>query len=94
MMKAIAADLGISDLAAAEQEQLIAQFGEVALQAATIAVLEKMPAEKREEFAKLSEAADPVALKTFLDTTVPGHEEVAKAAVADEVKKFKEFQQS
>jgi len=92
MTKAIAADLGISDLAVAEQETLISQFGEVALQAATISVLEKMSEDKRAEFAKLSEAGDPVALKTFLDATVPDHETVAKAAVAEEVKKFKEFQ--
>ena len=33
-----------------------------------------------------------IALKAFLDREVPGHEELAKAAVAEEVKRFKEFQ--
>ena len=94
MTKAIAADLGITDLSPEEQQELITQFGSVALKAATVAVLDKMPEEKRAEFAKVSEAADIVAVKTFLDATVPGHEEVVKAAVAEEVKKFKEFQAS
>ena len=90
--KAIAADLGISDLSVAEQLQLITQFGEVALKAATVAVLEKMPEAKRDEFAKLAEAGDAAAIKTFLDAEVPDHEAVAKAAVQAEVQKFKDFQ--
>ncbi len=90
--KAIATDLGISDLAVAEQQQLISQFGEVALKAATVSVLEKMPEAKRDEFAKLAEAGDASAVKEFLDREVPEHETIAKAAVAAEVQKFKEFQ--
>jgi len=89
---AIAADLGISDLPVEEQKTLIAQFGEVALKAATLSVVGKLTEEKRAEFAQLAEAGDANALKAFLDLEVPGHEELAKAAVAEEVKRFKEFQ--
>lgn len=89
----IADDLGIKDIPPAEQQSLIAQFGEVALKAATLAVVGKLAEEKREEFAKLAEAGDPAALKSFLDREVPDHEAVAKAAVAEEVKRFKEFNQ-
>lgn len=89
---AIAADLGIKNLPLAEQQQLISQFGEVALKAATLSVIGKLAEDKREEFAKLSEAGEVVAIKTFLDREVPDHEEVAKAAVAEEIKRFKEFQ--
>lgn len=92
--KAIAADLGISDLSVAEQQQLISQFGEVALKAATLSVLEKLTEEKRNEFAKLAEAGDAAAIKAFLDREVPGHEELAKQAVAAEVQKFKDFQKA
>lgn len=92
LTKLIATDLGIEGLPLEEQQSLIAQFGEIALKAATLAVVEKMAEGKREEFAKLAEAGDATALKTFLDTEVPGHEDIAKAAVADEVKKFKDFQ--
>jgi hypothetical protein len=88
----IAADLGVGHLSQDEQQALISQFGEVALKAATLAVISKLPENKREEFAKLSEAGDVFALKAFLDSEVPGHEEVAKAAVAEEVARFKAFQ--
>lgn len=92
MTAAIAADLGIKDLPLDEQQALIGQFGEVALKAATIAVIEKLAEDKRDEFAKLAEAGDPAALKTFLDREVPSHDSIAKAAVAEEVKRFKDFQ--
>jgi len=88
----IAADLGIKDLPPEEQKTLIAQFGEVALKAATLSVIGKLAEEKRDEFAKLAEAGEATALKAFLDREVPGHEEIAKAAVAEEVKRFKAFQ--
>ena len=91
---AIATDLGINGLSADQQKELIAQFGEVALKAATMSVVEKLSEEKRSEFAKLAEAGDAIALKTFLDREVPNHEEIAKAAVAEEIKRFKEFQSS
>ena len=90
MTAQIATQLGIQDLPVGEQQELIAQFGGVALQAATVAILEKLASEKRDEFVKLSEAGDPEAVKTFLDAEVPGHDEIARAAVADEVKRFKE----
>lgn len=92
MTKLIATDLGIAELPIEEQQALIAQFGEIALKAASVAVLGKLAENKREEFAKLAEAGDAAALKIFLDREVPGHEEIAKAAVAEEVKRFKEFQ--
>lgn len=88
----IAADLGIKDLPLEEQKTLIAQFGEVAFKAATLAVVEKVPENKRDEFTKLAEAGDAVALRAFLDREVPTHESISKAAVAEEVKKFKAFQ--
>ncbi len=94
MQKLIAQDLGISDLSAEQQQQLISEFGAVALKAATVAIVEKLPEGKRGRFAELAQGGDPAALQTFLDAEVPDHEEVAKAAVAEEVKKFKEFQAS
>ncbi len=88
----IAADLGIGDLPADEQQTLIGQFGEVALRAATLAVLGKLAEDKREEFAKLAEAGDASAIKAFLDAEVPGHEQIVQAAVAEEARRFKDFQ--
>lgn len=90
---AIAADLGIKDLPIEEQQALIGQFGEIALKAATLSVVRKLAADKREEFAKLAEAGDASALKAFLDREVPGHEDTAKIAVAEEVQRFRAFQE-
>jgi hypothetical protein len=89
---AISADLGITDLPAEEQKTLIAQFGEIALKAATLSVIGKLAEDKREEFVKLAEAGDAAALKAFLDREVPTHESLVKVAVAEEVKRFKDFQ--
>ncbi len=91
LQKQVAVDLGISAVADDKQKELIAQFGEVALKAATMAVLGKLTEEKRAEFMKLAEAGDPSAVQTFLDAEVPGHVDIAKQAVAEEVKRFKEF---
>ncbi|MDD2657517.1 MAG: DUF5663 domain-containing protein [Candidatus Pacebacteria bacterium] len=87
----IAKDLGIDGLPIEEQKTLIAQFGEIALKAATLAVVGKLASEKREEFAKLAEGGDASALQTFLNKEVPDHESVAKAAVAEEITRFKAF---
>ncbi|MDE2021372.1 MAG: hypothetical protein KGI71_00365 [Patescibacteria group bacterium] len=92
LTSAIANDLGIASLPPMEQQALIGQFGEVALKAATLSVMEKLSDEKRDAFAKLSEEGDAPAIKAFLDLELPGHEEVVKQAVAEEVKRFKNFQ--
>ena len=92
LTQAIAADLGISDLPPKEQEAVIAQFGEVALKAATLAVVNKLAADKRDIFAGLAAKGDAQAVQEFLAREVPDHEEIAKAAVEVEVKRFKDFQ--
>ncbi len=89
---AIAADLGIKNLPPEEQQVLIAQFGEVALKAATLSIVGKLAEGKRDDFKKLAEAGDTLALKTFLDREVPEHEDTTKQAVAEEVKRFKASQ--
>jgi hypothetical protein len=88
----IASDLGIDGLPPEEQKELIGQFGEVALKAATMSILDKLTDATREEFIRLSEAGDAAALKAFLDREVPEHDTIAKQAVAEEVKRFKDFQ--
>lgn len=88
----IAADLGITELPKEEQKTIISQFGEVALKAATLSVIGKLDEHARDEFAALAAGGDATALKAFLDREVPGHEAIVKAAVAEEVTKFKAFQ--
>ncbi len=94
MVRVVAQTLGISDLPAKEQQELIASFGEVAMKASTLAVLGKLTEDKRKEFVELAKAGDGAALKAFLDREVPGHEQIAKAAIDEEVKRFKAAQGS
>ncbi len=94
LAKQVAADLGISELPPEKQKELIAQFGEIALKAATINVMNKMSAEQRTEFMQLAQAGDSSAVQAFLDKNIPDHEEIAKAAVADELTRFKEVTKS
>lgn len=89
---AIAANLGITGFPIEQQKELIAEFGKMSLKAATISIVGKLADDKREEFVKLAKAGDAAALKAFLDREVPNHEEIAKAAVAQEVERFKDFQ--
>ena len=89
-LAAIVKALGIESLPPGEQQELLAGFGEVALKAVAIAVLQKLPEAKREEFAALAEAGDAKALQAFLDKEVPGHETLAGEAVRKELISFKE----
>lgn len=86
---AIARDLGIDALPKEEQEKLIAQFGEVALKAAAVAVASRLAAEKRAQFEETARTGDAAALKAFLDRELPDHEAIAQSAVAEEVRRFK-----
>ncbi len=87
------AELGITHLPLEEQREILGSFGALALQAATVAVLDAIPAEKRDTFMSLSEG-DTGALTDFLSAEVPDYEKIASAAVAEEVRRFKEFQKT
>ncbi len=94
IQKKVADDLGIGDLSDEEQKKIIADFGGVALQASTVAVIEALPAERRNEFAQLLQAGDEEAVATFLGANLPDHENVARQAVAAEIQRFKDFQKT
>lgn len=94
LLKLIATDLDIVDLPPEEQKAIIEQFGEVALKAATIAVMATLAPEQQKEFMTLAEAGDPQALQRFFNEHVPNHAQIVKDAVAEEVKRFKEFNQA
>lgn len=92
LIKAIATDLGIADLPQNEQQELVAQFGQVALKAASVALMEKLSEEKRAEFIKIAQAGDPAPVQEFLTKELPNHEEIARAAVQEQVAAFKATQ--
>lgn len=86
-----ASELGIENFSPADQEEIISSFGAVALQAATVAILSALPEAKREEFAELSEQNDQGGIQAFLAREVPDYEARVGAAVAEEVRRFREF---
>jgi len=92
LQQAVAEELGIEGLTPTEQQELIAQVTGVMLKAASIAILEKLPEAAREQFITIADTKDEVALKTFLEKELPDSEAVVRAAVAEEVRRFKEFQ--
>ncbi len=94
VQKMVATELGIADMPVDAQQQILSEFGGVALKAATIALLEKLPEGKHDEFVKLADAGDQAAVNAFLAREVSDYEEVARQAVAQEVKRFKEYQQN
>jgi hypothetical protein len=94
IQKAVAEELGIEGLTSEEQQELIAQMSGIMLKAATIALLDNLPEAKRAEFVAIAEKQDEAALKRFLETELPNSEEVVRSAVADEIRRFKEYQKS
>ena len=86
-----ASELGIENFSPEDQEEIISSFGAVALQAATVAILSALPERKREEFADLSERNDQEGIQEFLGREVPDYEARVGTAVAEEVRRFKEF---
>jgi hypothetical protein len=94
MQKQIAEALGISGLSDAEQQKIIEDFGAVALQASTAAIIEALPEEKREEFVRLVESGDEDAAQAFLASALPNFEEISGKAVQEELAHFKDFQKT
>lgn len=89
LLTSIATDLGIDQLPPEEQKQLLTALGDVALKAATLAIINKLSDEDKEQFATFAEAGDAAKLQAFLDEKVPGHEQLAKGAVQQEIEQFK-----
>jgi hypothetical protein len=87
---AVAEQLGITMLPPEDQEALIAQMSGVLLQAASLAVLAALPEGKRAGFMALAETGDEAALKEYLAQELPGSENIVRAAVAEEVRRFRE----
>ena len=94
LQHAIAAELGIENLSSEEQQEVVARMSGVLLKAATIAVLEALPEEKRQAFMDLAEAGDQEGIKAYLAKELPESENIVRTAIAEEVRRFNEYQQS
>ena len=73
-------ELELDRLTSAEQEQIISQLGESLMQKAVIAVLDKLPEDKRKEFGALTESGSQQEVYNFLQTNVVN----ADSVISDE----------
>lgn len=90
----LVSQLGLSDLPADMQEKVISQFGENVLKRVTVAVLEKLPEEKRDEFARLTEAEDATKMQAFLKENIPDLDAVVGEEARKELEEFNGFRDS
>lgn len=92
--EAAARELALEGFSPEAQQDIIASFGAVAIQAATSAILEALPEEKRDAFVDISNKKDETEMRDFLLREVPHYEKIVADAVQEEVRRFKEFLKS
>jgi hypothetical protein len=80
-------DLGIDKLPKEEREKILSQIGEVIQQKVTLRIVEELPEEKQEDFAKILEEAgnNPEKLDNFLEENIPNVQDI----VLEEIGEYK-----
>ncbi len=87
-------DLGIGDLSKEAQEEIITQLGQNVLQHLTVAILEKVPEGKRQEFESLSATKDEEKIEAFLRTEIPNLDDFVKKEVKKSIGEYKKIRDS
>ncbi len=87
-------DLGITSLPPAAQEEIVARLGQNVLQHLTLAILEKVPEGKRDEFEKLSANKDEEGVEAFLRNEIPNLDEFVKKEVKKSISEYKKIRDS
>ena len=67
-------ELGISDLPVDAQDRIISQFTENLVKSIALAIMERLPEDKRGEFEKLSEAGEQEKINQFLTAQIPDYQ--------------------
>lgn len=63
-------ELGIGELPEEAQDEIVSKLGEVILKSMTIAIFDKLSAEARLEFEKISAKNDPALIQEFLEENI------------------------
>lgn len=87
----LAKDLGLGEVPQSIRDEVIARVGENILRRITIAIVEKIAPEARQEFDSISEAGDSERMKTFLNTQIPDFDNFVKNEVNKSVLEFKQL---
>src|SRR3989344_7253168 len=76
-------ELGIEELPAEAQDEIVSKLGEIILKSVTVAIFEKLSEEAREEFQVLTTSGEAERIREFLTKNVPDME----GLMAEELKK-------
>lgn len=79
----IVAELNIGHLSAEEQEQVIGKVSEVLLKRATLALMQRIPADTLDELDRLTDAGDNAAIQKLVAEHVPDAEAVVTQAAQE-----------
>ncbi|HAQ05918.1 TPA: hypothetical protein DCP13_03970 [Candidatus Azambacteria bacterium] len=87
-------ELGISDLPVEVQDRILSQFTENLVKSIALAIMERLPEDKREEFEKLSEAGEQEKINQFLTAQIPDYQNLVQNEVNSAKEEFKKIVES
>jgi len=82
-------ELGLSSLSNENKDVVISKFGESLLRRITAVTLGNLPEEARGEFDILSQAGDNDKMHNFLQTKIPGLEELIQTEIKEGIEEFR-----
>jgi len=83
--------LGLSSLSEENKDIIISRFGESLLKRIVAVTLEKLPEEARAEFDTLSMEGDNDKMHDFLQSKIPGVEELIQVEIKKGVEEFRDI---
>ena len=81
--------LGIAGMPESAKEELVAKIGQLALERALTATMEKVPEGKKDELVAISKGGDQIKLTEFMKSNVPDFENVIKSEVQSVISEIK-----
>ena len=85
-------ELGIGELPEEAQDEIVVKLGEVILKSLTIAIFDKLPAEARVEFEKISAKGDHALIQEFLEENIPDMHTLMKEEIRRTLQNYAEME--
>ncbi len=89
--KAALENLGIDSLPLESQEQILSMFGENAMKAIIIAIIDRLEEPAKDEFARLMDQGDEESIDEFLRARIPDLDQLVDTATKKEIDEFKKL---
>ncbi len=87
-------DLEIEGLPTEAQDEILVKMGENFIRAVTLAVIEKLPENKREDFEEVGKTGDQNKVREFLSPYIPNFDQFMRDVVKQEIAEFKKAKAS